>query len=187
MIVSVRGTSGSGKSTLVQKLIADRTPIFELGKLVGYQCKNFRVLGPYPADLTLAAGVDILNHDSRKRDVLFDQIIRWAGLGHVLYEGLLISNEVGRTVQIAQTFPTTVIFLTTPLDVCLDRINARRRFKTSAGWLFGEEPVSVSPKKTTEKFYELQRVAERLSGFGVKVEQLDCDAALARCRELLKL
>jgi hypothetical protein len=147
MIVSVRGTSGSGKSTLVQKLIADRTPIFELGKLVGHQCKNFRVVGPYPDDLTLAAGVDILNHDSRKRDALFDQIIRWAVLGHVLYEGLLISNEVGRTVQIAQTFPTTVIFLTTPLDVCLDRINARRRLRLQQVGCLGRSRYRLARRK----------------------------------------
>ena len=89
MIISVRGTSGSGKSTLVQKLIADRKPLFEMGQLVGHQCKTFRLVGPYPDDFKLAAGVDILNRTRRRRSELFGQIARWAGLGNALRFGCI--------------------------------------------------------------------------------------------------
>jgi len=188
MIVSLRGTSGSGKSTIVQQLIGEREPIFELGQLVGHQCPGFRVIGPYPDDFKLAAGVDILNRTRRRRIELFGQIERWASVGNLIYEGLLIANEVGRTVELAKKFPTTIIFLTTPLEVCLKRVNSRRARKTyNSGSLFGEAAADqVNPKKTTEKFSELQRVASRLVVQGVAVERLDCDAALIRCRELLK-
>lgn len=185
MIISIRGTSGSGKSTLVRSLMQGAKPIFELNQLVGHQCSGFRVVGPYPGDARLAAGVDILNRTRRRRSELYDQIQRWAILGDVIYEGLLVSNEVGRTVRLAQIFPTVVIFLNTPLDACLERINGRRRSKAS-GSLFGEEPDAVSPKNTTEKFRELERVADRLDKAGVIVCRQSYDDTLNHCRKLLK-
>jgi thymidylate kinase len=183
MIISIRGTSGSGKSTLVRSLMSDPKPIFELNQLVGHQCSGFRVVGPYPEDARLVAGVDLLNRT--RRSELYDQIQRWAILGDVIYEGLLVSNEVGRTVRLAQIFSTVVIFLNTPLDVCLDRINGRRKSKAS-GSLFGEEPDAVNPKNTTEKFRKLERVADRLDKAGVIVCRQSYDDALGHCRELLK-
>jgi thymidylate kinase len=184
MIISIRGTSGSGKSTLVRQLMNDSMPLFELNNLVGHQCDGFRVVGPYPSDVRLAAGVDILNR-TRRRSELYDQIQRWAVLGDVVYEGLLVSNEVGRTAQQAQIYPTVVIFLNTPLDVCLERINERRKSK-APGSLFDEEPEAVNPRNTTEKFRELARVAERLEKAGVIVVHQSCEDALAHCRKLLK-
>ncbi len=188
MIISIRGTSGSGKSTLVRGLMSDPKPIFELNNLVGHQCAGevtrFRVVGPYPEDTRLVAGVDILNR-TRRRSELYDQIQCWAALGDVIYEGLLVSNEVGRTVRQAQIFPTVVIFLTTPLDVCLERVNGRRQSKAPT-LLFDEEPATVNPKKTTEKFRELARVADRLHNAGVIVVRQSFDDALAHCRKLLK-
>lgn len=188
MIVSVRGTSGSGKSTLARELMATARgsgePIFELGRSVGHQYSTFRTVGPYPEDVRLAAGVDILNHNMRRRDELFEQITTWAAIGGVFYEGLLVSSEVQRTVELAKRSPSVVIFLTTPLDVCLERIDARRQAKAQ-GSLFGEGVEPVNPKKTTERFYELQRVAYRLHAEGVQTYRLNCDAALRLCKELL--
>jgi hypothetical protein len=163
----------------------DPKPVFELDQLVGHQCPGFRVVGPYPEDVRLAAGVDILNRTRRRRSELYDQIQRWALLGDVIYEGLLVSNEVGRTVQQAQVYPTVVIFLSTPLDVCLERINGRRQLKAPES-LFDEEVEAVNPKKTTEKFRELERVAERLDKAGVIVVQQSFEDALDHCRKLLK-
>ena len=189
MIISIRGTSGSGKSTIVRELIRSigRRPIpsFGLaGELVGYDCGLFRVVGPYPDDARLAAGVDILNRDRRRRSELFGQIALWAGLGNVVYEGLLIANEVERTVALAQKHETICIFLNTPLELCLSRINARRLDKLHGGSFFEETFVPVNPKETTEKYEELRRVAQRLAA-AVPVEHLDCAQALARCKELL--
>jgi hypothetical protein len=52
--------------------------------------------------------------------------------------------------------------------------------------LFDEEPEAVNPRKTTEKFRELARVAERLDKLGVIVVQQSFEDALAHCRKLLK-
>lgn len=188
MIISIRGTSGSGKSTLVRKLITPSVQlIVENDKLVGHQCQGFRVVGPYYLDQPeRSCGVDVATGDLRRRDYLFDMILRWSRLDNVVYEGLMPSNEVSRTVQHSQVCRVVVVFLMTPLELCLERINTRRQSKIS-GSLFGEvvaEPVN--PKKTTEKFRELERVAQRLSDQGVAVERLSWDNALLRCRELLE-
>lgn len=187
MIISIRGTSGSGKSTLVHRVIRQRVPILEDGAIVGYQCPTFRVVGVYPENSKLASGVDILNRTRRRWSELFEQIARWSISGDLLYEGLLIGKEVTRTVELARRTSTTVIFLTTPLDVCLTRINTRRLIKRQQS-LFGLEPIEpVSPRNTTETFAALLRVADRLEASGVvTVERLDCEAALKLCRELLR-
>ena len=85
----------------------------------------------------------------------------------------------------AASFPTTVIFLKTPLELCLARVNERRRAKLGVN-LFGDVPDPVSPKKTTEKYKELERVADRIEKLGVPVERLQWRAALERCQELLR-
>ena len=188
MIVSVRGTSGSGKSTLARRLMARALPLFEDGRLVGYQCRSFRLVGVYPDDGRAVAGVDILNRVRRRRDALFDQIARWAALGNVFYEGLLVSNEVSRTVALAKQYPSLVLVLTTPLATCREQATLRR---SSPGLsLFGDEVASEALRsdrdKIGEMFREVQSAVRRLEAAGVAVEQLDWDSALVRCQELLK-
>jgi hypothetical protein len=181
MIVSLRGTSGSGKTIIARKLMArvESRPIIEDHRLIGYQCGSFRVLGPY---VKPSGGVDVLNRDSRGREFVFATIARWAQLGDIFYEGLLVSNEVSRTVELSKQFETAVIFLTTPLEACLEAINKRRAERPS---LFGAEPVN--PKKTTEKYNELCRVACRLSDAGVRVILADREEAYQQCCVLLGL
>lgn len=192
MIISIRGTSGSGKSTLVRKLMDTSSyppEIFEDDQVVGHCCRKFLLVGPYPRDAKLAAGVDILNRTRRRRrrrDQLFDQIGRWAKLGSVVYEGLLVSNEVGRTVELAAQFSTKVVFLDTSLELCLARVNQRRKQKAGIS-LFGEADFKpVNPKKTVEKFEELRRVADRLIAAKVVTCWLSWDDALVYCQELLR-
>lgn len=97
----------------------------------------------------------------------------------MFYEGLLIANEVTRTVLLARTHPTHVIFLDTPLDACLAAINARRALKGVT------EPISR--KKTEEKYVELGRVRQRLRQADVPTYLLDREAAFLKVRELLQV
>jgi hypothetical protein len=188
MIISIRATSGAGKSYLVRRLMRAAGPaeeILELGMIIGYQGKTFRLVGPYDGD-RICTGADRLSEHGPiqwRRAEVFALIEKWAADSKVLYEGLLLANEVNRTVALAAKIPTKIIFLTTPLEECLAAINQRRQVRSVS--LFDETVEPVNPKKTTEKYAELQRVANRLEAAGVDVERLDREVAYQRVHQLL--
>jgi len=180
MIISIRGTSGSGKTHLARAVmdrLGPRQEIPQEGERqhVGYVCFGpplLRVLGRYNV---ASGGADRISN----RELAFRLLGEWAPSGHVLYEGLLIGNEVQRTILLNRTNPTHVIFLDVPLDACLEAINARRASRGET------EPVSL--KKTTEKFEELKRVRFRLKDAGVKTYYLGREAALDQVLNLLEM
>lgn len=180
MIISIRGTSGSGKTHLVRQIIGLYPIVQELtveGKPGGYLLGDrLRVYGPYNPRVQ-AAGADAMRRFSRNEK--YEHISWWAEKGDVIYEGLMESNEVGRTAALAQRHESHIIFLDHPLEGCLEAINARRAQRGVT------EPVN--PKKTTEKFEELERVRVRLRQAWVNTYLLPRDEALAKVKELLSL
>src|SRR5262245_48356036 len=130
MLINLRGTSGSGKSTVVRNLMAQTgcKPIYgALGLRLpeAYQLKlpqPVYVLGPY----TTACGGGC---DQVQPFALIPEMIeRYAKRGCVIFEGLLMSTffgEVGRLLM--ETGDSAVMFLDTPLRICIDRVKARRR------------------------------------------------------------
>lgn len=182
MIISIRGTSGSGKTHLARRVMAlvGGAPVLvrRLGKRlpVATQLPGLVVLGDYSAP---QGGADTLR-DS-ERDEVFAMMDEFSGQCDLLYEGMMIANEVTRTVELARRTPTHVFFLNTPLEDCLASINERRRARGK------DEPVSL--KKTTEKFAELERVRSRLRASGrlAGVHLLDREAAFTEVCRLLNL
>src|SRR6187549_2577727 len=118
MIITVRGTHGSGKTTAVQGLIAkgNGQPIYgrlknkpEAYRLIFSDVPDpAYVLGPY----TLTCG----GCDAVKPYAIVIDLIRdYAKLGHVIFEGALISSCLGKiSALIEQRGRETVYaFLTT--------------------------------------------------------------------------
>lgn len=178
MIISVRGTSGSGKTHLARRLMSilpAPTPLMSegRGRPLALDCGQVRFMGDYGVQ---QGGADTVRDP---REQVFRLIDQWASGGyHVFYEGLMASNEVTRTLEMGRRHPTHVIFLTTPLDQCVEAINARRVVRGV------DEPVSI--KKTAEKYEELVRVRSRLRAAGiVQVHALDREAAFAHVCGLL--
>lgn len=138
------------------------------------------VLGRYNVN---SGGADAITKSpvagETSRDFQFRLITDWATNGDVFYEGLLVANEVRRTVALAKLHPTHIIFLSTPLEECLAAVNARRAAKGIT------EPV---PRKNTEdKFREMQRIRGRLKDAGVATHSLDREAAFVKVCELLQV
>lgn len=178
MIISVRGTSGSGKTHLARALMEKLPPPVPLlvegrKRPLALDCGPVRFLGDYGVQ---QGGADTVRDP---REQVFRLIAQWADGGrHVFYEGLMVSNEVTRTLDLGRRHPTHVIFLNTPLDQCVAAINERRAARGV------QEPVSL--KKTTEKHEELLRVRARLRPSGiVQVYSLDREAAYLKVCELL--
>jgi thymidylate kinase len=184
MIVNIAGTSGSGKSTLVRNAIQcfpeyNVVQLFREGRRqpYGYAMRESTghqplvVLGHYEGNA--GGGVDNLDD----YDQIFSLVRYWHQRGaNILFEGLLVSAEFPRTLQLHQDrFPLRVIALDVPLDVCLRQINQRRCEKNPYA-------TEVNPRRTVEKANAIQSRLRRLEQAGVRVDRLPWQAALDAVR-----
>lgn len=185
MIINIRGTSGSGKSTLVRAVMGlydSRVAVKEAGRRrpAGYLCSRVQgnrlaVPGHYE---TPCGGCDTI-----KKQPQIQAQVRQAHLCgcDVLYEGLLSSEESGRTIEmIRDGLPLTVFLLNTPVDVCIERINARRRAKKP-------DAPPVAETNTRQRVGVIQRACSKIiaaEGTGIIASPED---ALCRIKSMLQL
>ena len=128
MLINVRGTSGSGKSTAVLGVLA-QCPHEPIYGVLGSRCQR----------PTRCADGKRLRHRSisdslrwlRPRPALraHSQLIeKYAQQGHVVFEGMLVGTCYGVIGQLLmETRDSVVMFLDTPLEVCIARVEARRK------------------------------------------------------------
>jgi hypothetical protein len=101
------------------------------------------IIGPYTSP---CGGCDAITD---YKNILPPLISKYARLGDVLFEGLLISGgygSVGRKLgELRDTWKHKVVFalLDTPLETCLERVNARRRAR---GVMEPVNPVNTEQK-----------------------------------------
>lgn len=127
MIVNIRGTHGSGKTSLVRAFMErhDTTPIQGKKKPDGYVCQTHwgevRVVGSYE---TSCGGCDGIQPYA----LIWPRVLEYAALGHVLFEGALVSNSYGNIGRDSEEYGDEFVFafLDTPLQTCIDRILQRR-------------------------------------------------------------
>jgi hypothetical protein len=153
VIINLRGTSGAGKSTAVRALMAQcqNKPIYgellgsrlpEAYELVLPRCDRLYVLGPYT---TPCGGCDRIQPFA----LVPSLIEKYAEQGHVVFEGLLISTCYGAIGRLMEEHDSVVMFLDTPLRVCIERVKARRRAA-------GKGPVN--PKLLAQKYAAIARL-----------------------------
>lgn len=98
----------------------------------------------------------------------------------VLFEGLLISADANRIIalrdDISLLTPVRVIALDTPLELCLQSVNARRLADAEAKG----KPYKgdVNPKNTTSKFSGVKSSMRRIEAAGVPCSWESRDSAL---------
>jgi thiamine pyrophosphate-dependent acetolactate synthase large subunit-like protein len=165
MIINIRGTSGTGKSTIVRAIMAHydtRMKVRVEGRKqpLGYICHkhnhpSLAVVGHYE---TACGGCDTIS----PLDRIYELVEQSAQRNYdVLYEGLLISAEVNRAVDLASRHDLVVMHLDVPLDVCVDSINQRR-------WAKNPDKPPVNPRNTEQKHKGTKRAVERLAEAGVE-------------------
>jgi len=172
MLINLRGPSGSGKSTAVLGVLAQcpHRPIYgALGRLPEAYALCARpvfVIGPYT---THCGGCDRILPFA-----LVPQLIeRYAALGHVVFEGLLMSTfygAIGRLLMEARD--AAVLFLNTPVETCIARVEARRR---AAG--------NVRPfnsKLLAQKHATIARLKPKFGTRAVSVSDRDATAIIMR-------
>jgi hypothetical protein len=182
MIINVRGTSGAGKSTLVRLIMeryTTREPIYVDGRkqAIGYGCLRtgavpLWVVGDYSRP---TGGADTFKH----LDV-YEQVRAKASTGcHVLYEGLLLSYEVRRCVELHRDFPLVVIGLNTSLEDCVAGIRARRAARGDAS--------PVNRAYLTKRLKDMETTRRRLKDSGVDYRSHSRAAAEEAVVEILGL
>lgn len=131
-IIKILGPSGAGKTTVVRELMKafDVEPVQQCAepgtkfKTIGYLIDAptcIYVPGSYEAN---CGGVDTI--DSAQK--VMDDIEEMYGPNHVVYEGLLQSTYYGAMGKWSKQYGDNFIYLwlNTPLDVCMERLHARR-------------------------------------------------------------
>ena len=155
MIVNIRGTSGSGKTFLVRQLMAacNAEPVLdENSKIDAYRLDgNIYILGRYT---NVCGGCDTI----RTQDQVCDRVRKYAAMGHVIFEGLLITHIFGRYHNLSQELGGIVwAFLDTTLDQCFENIYKRN----------GGKPVKE--QNTTSAWEAARRVYEKAKQAGERV------------------
>lgn len=139
VILNIKGTSGSGKTTLARKILS-----YPHEEIKGY--KKLRnsvkeVADAYKVDMSqegielpvyvigsynnTCGGCDTIN----TQEEIVERVKKYYPSGHILIEGLLLSGTgkngyVPR--ELSKTGALVIGWLNTPLDVCIERVKARR-------------------------------------------------------------
>jgi uridine kinase len=162
MIISLRGTNSSGKSTVVRGIMERFRPVPLYGVLGFKKPEAYRlellkkgkplyILGPY---VVPTGGADQVT--TKGIDVLIALAEKYHQKGHVLAEGILISNNYGSFGEWLHKYKEEVIvvFMDTPLAVCLESVK-RRQVEAGRGekeviHLEGHYKRVLSTRKTME-------------------------------------
>lgn len=173
MLVKIHGTSGAGKSTIAFNLLEAST--MEPVK-IGENPKKpeaYAIVLPSVTAITYILG-SYENQCGGMDSIVSVQnqiqlIHKYAELGNVVYEGLLMSTYYGGIGQEMERYGKDHIwaFLDTPIDVCIDRVKARR---LAAG---NERPLNE--RNTRERIKPIISLQNRLINMGARVETLNWD------------
>jgi len=149
--------------------LAPQPILGEDGKIEGYLLKgNIRVVGPYPGG---CGGCDRLGSVASV-EVL---VRKYAALGHVIFEGLIVSDIFSRWAQLAEDCGDFIwALMDTPLEVCCERIQARNKGK----------PINEQNVRT--KFDHARRHDERARAAGQRVVWIDHRRAFEQVMEILE-
>jgi len=149
-VINIRSTSGGGKTTTVRGVMAkgDIEPLGENPKKPDAYLISIPslvtpvfVIGSYE---NVCGGTDSI----KTQDEICQRIRTYATLGHVLVEGLLMSHTFGRYAMLDRDLVKEGIaciwaFLDTPLELCLERVTARRVAKGNEKPLNPENTISA--------------------------------------------
>ena len=161
-IINVRGTHGSGKSTIVRSLLEanDARPIHVDGarRPEAYELtlagKTTFILGPY---LSPCGGCDAV----RPYALIHHLIKKYAELGHVVFEGAVISSYWGAIGALLEGWKRNAIiaFLDTSVDECIRRVQERRAER--------DDLRVLDPKNLIDKHEAIARLKLKLEAAGI--------------------
>lgn len=185
-IINVRGTSGSGKSTLVRRIMdlyhGPRLRIKVKGRkqplatlLQRPDGRSLFIPGHYE---TACGGCDTLSGYDQSYGLVKEAYAN----GHdVLYEGLLISGESQRVIDLHNGgFNVKVIALEVPIEQCIASVNTRR-------WAKNPDKPPVKERNTIAKARAVEIAMKKMQEAGVPTVWRNRDEALEDIKRTLNL
>lgn len=186
MVINVRGTSGSGKTTLVRGLMqrGDKHPIVgsfgSLRKPEAYRIAtpegtpDLFIIGSYE---NVCGGCDAID----TQDEICRRVRTYAPQGTTIMEGLLMSHLFSRYRDLdrelyKQDIKFIWAFLDTPLEVCLERVKARRQARFDAKPTLTQKPFN--PQNTVDKWHDCRSVYEKATNAGLDARWVPYQTAL---------
>jgi len=180
MIIDLRGPNGSGKTWVMEqmrKMPGTETALCGPGLLPASQQEKapetiwaialylealadpLYLVGPY-SRRGHGQGVDKV----MPMDEVTARVEYLARHGHVAFEGVIASTIFGRFFDTAMRHPGayTVIQLTTPLELCLERIRDRRQAR-------GTDPGEFKAELVEDKIKAIGSACDRFRTAGVRV------------------
>jgi hypothetical protein len=183
MIFNLRGTNGSGKSYVAHNLIgkSKASPFAWRGKRNKVEAykgtlhgKPLVILGSYA---TMCGGMDTITDIIQAAEI----IVRYCDKHPIVfYEGLFISHCLGTVGAATKKYGNRLVmaYLDTPLEVCLQRVHARRA-----------ERGNTKPFKEQNVIDDYQRVEwnyAKAKREGFNVVDIDHTKALEQTLKYLK-
>lgn len=207
--IQILGTSGSGKTTAMRKVIAQLDPTQTRQHFFDYawtdkekgraRCKTFLLATQYPALSTtypdrkvfvvgsyeaVCGGMDSLSAPGMA-DTLYNELKLLANddcCAVFLMEGL-IQAQPNRAIDLVRSsggnHEVHAYKLNTPLDVCLARVEARRKARGD------ERPLN--PQSTTSKFNAMRGWPAKLLAGGCTVTECSGDEAAEQIIATLRM
>lgn len=184
-VINLRGANGSGKSFIISSWMARQNAIPQpqqknlFGgttrvKVPEYYTLNDGgiVVGPY---LTNCGGCDSLDSTNLVKNRILEAIGRKPK--YVLFEGVIISTVFETWLQFSRQLKPPGMFwvyLDTPLEVCLRRIQERNRGK------------AIKEQLVRDKIKSIESTRRKAVDAGEQVVILHHETALEEFRELMK-
>ena len=166
-VIQVRGTSGSGKSTVIRSVMEklgswESSYVKKRRKPLYYRQNNLLVLGHYESQ---CGGCDTIG----SARAVYNLIQGFDPLESILCEGLLLSEDSKWTTLLADEDDVRIVYLTTPLETCLERIRERRRKADN------NKPLNTNNTSNRVRIIDRSRV--KLLGAGVVCRRAPCKQA----------
>lgn len=190
MLINLRGTHGSGKTYVSHKLIENYLvekrvePEYVLGKhFVKTNCHvlqdDLYIIGRYKS------GMDGIF----PQEIVEEMIEYWAPKGHVIWENVMVSANVGRWAVLSKKLDpvnhNVWCFLDTPLQVCIDRMFQRRAEASDRGFNHRQEDSEVKLDVLAGHWRRCRRAAVRAVQEGIDVRWIDHTQAYDQVHALL--
>jgi hypothetical protein len=179
MIINVVGTMGAGKTMLVRKFMAqglvcpDLRPgvraCFGYCCIVPPTCADHYVIGNYER---VSGGCDGIRTQDEVRHRITRANQSWH---HVLFEGMTVTTSVGSYFKfLGELAPGNHLFafLHPPIEVCVERVLARRAAR-------GADVKGFDPEGVVRHHAFVTRAIERAKEFGAPYTLLNWKRALA--------
>lgn len=168
-IIKIHGCSGAGKTTAARTLMANSISTQKCynaaRKVEAYKLELLTVeapvylLGSYDNN---CGGMDTVSSAAAAMEL----VQKYSNVGHVVHEGLLQSTYYGAMGTDSKRYGDRYIyaFLDTPIELCLERVVARREAMGSTN--------KFNPQLTRDKHATIERLKKRLVHMGHMVAKI---------------